>query len=117
MWKATATAECGADPVYKFSLKRPGENTYTMARDYARRPAAQTLEFKLRNRWTWTPMVEGDYQILVTVKPDYWSDEEERVEFESNAWNVPVPAAGLLDVTAWHGNRVFNTFACGLASW
>ncbi len=113
VWKATATAECGADPVYKFSLKRPGENTYTMARDYARRPTAETLESKLRNRWTWTPMVEGDYQVLVTVKPHYWSDEEERVEFESNAWNVPVPSAGLLDVprTSQHNQVAIYTTA------
>ncbi|HJZ58240.1 MAG TPA: aryl-sulfate sulfotransferase, partial [Gemmataceae bacterium] len=57
-WTATAT-DVGATPVYQFSAATHG-GVFHVLRDYS--PA---------NSFTWTPMLEGDYDIRVIVKDGY----------------------------------------------
>jgi len=57
-WTATAT-DCGAAPVYQFSAA-PHGGAFHVVRDFS--PAGA---------FTWTPMLEGTYDIQVTVKDGY----------------------------------------------
>jgi hypothetical protein len=61
-WTATA-AECGAAPVYQFSVA-PHDSAFRVVRD-----------FSANNAFTWTPMQEGTYDIEVTVKDGYQATE------------------------------------------
>src|SRR5262245_25325019 len=57
-WTATAT-DCGNAPVYQFSVT-PHDGTFRVVRD-----------FSPSNTFTWTPMQEGTYDIMATVKDGY----------------------------------------------
>src|SRR5262249_39547818 len=61
-WTATAV-DVGAAPVYQFSAASHG-SAFHVVRDFS--PA---------NTSTWTPMVEGTYDIEVTVKDGYQATE------------------------------------------
>jgi arylsulfate sulfotransferase len=61
-WTATAT-EVGAAPVYQFSAA-PHGGAFHVLRD-----------FSPTNSFAWTPMQEGTYDILVTVKDGYQATE------------------------------------------
>src|SRR5262245_26790410 len=57
-WTATAN-ECGAAPVYQFSAA-PHGGAFHVVRD-----------FSPSNTFTWTPMQDGTYDVVVTVKDGY----------------------------------------------
>src|SRR5262245_33484559 len=61
-WTATA-ADCGAAPVYQFSAATHG-GAFHVVRD-----------FSPSNTFTWTPMLEGSYDIQVSVKDSYQATE------------------------------------------
>src|SRR5262245_36531801 len=61
-WTATA-ADCGAAPVYQFSAASHG-GAFHVVRD-----------FSPSNTFTWTPMLEGSYDIQVSVKDSYQATE------------------------------------------
>jgi hypothetical protein len=66
-WTATAT-ECGSAPVYQFSAA-PHAGAIHVVRD-----------FSPTNTFTWTPMQEGTYDILVTVKDGYQATQTTTAE-------------------------------------
>src|SRR6516162_2808030 len=66
-WTATAT-ECGSAPVYQFSAA-PHAGAIHVVRD-----------FSPTNTFTWTPMQEGTYDIMVTVKDGYQATETTAAE-------------------------------------
>lgn len=62
IWTTTAS-DCGAAPVYQFSAA-PHGGPFHVVRD-----------FSLTSSFSWTPMLEGTYDILVTVKDGYQATE------------------------------------------
>ena len=79
---ATATGgDCGAKPVFRFSVTGVDGATYTMRRDYAQRAYFE-----------WSPMVEGVYGIRVEVKDGYTTPDAEA--FQTKLAYVVGQAAG-----------------------
>jgi hypothetical protein len=66
-WTATAT-DCGSAPVYQFGVA-PHDGPFHVVRDFS--PA---------NTFAWTPMQEGTYDIMVTVKDGYQASETTAAE-------------------------------------
>src|SRR5438477_2236859 len=88
-WRATAVGSCPSDPVYEFSLRGAGETAFAMKRDFATK--GSVADSLARTNWIWTPMVPGDYQVRVVLKPTYGSPSNERVEVVSDPIKVPIP--------------------------
>src|SRR5262249_11796408 len=61
-WTATA-ADCGAAPVYQFSVA-PHGGAFRVVRD-----------FSPSNTFAWAPMQEGTYDVMVTAKDGYQATE------------------------------------------
>lgn len=84
-WTATASAECGSQPVFKFSVTRRGDGRFRTVRDYSR-----------RNWFVWNPLdAWGRYRVRAHVKAGF-SVELTAESATSESYAILSP---------WHGGR------------